>query len=140
MPRRKPRTYTVAICNKPGHNQGSMRYRSVLTNGMDSRGMSLGSVPHRTLHLLPLVRAQKKRSRQRDVQFARYVRVRVRAVPEQMYVDTRPRVRVRATPPRNVHCALDDASERTAHRDRYVNICGPLTIDVWCRARAALVL
>jgi hypothetical protein len=103
--------------------------------------MSLGSVPHRTLHLLPLVRAQMERSRQRDVQFARYhvrVRVRVRA-PEHMYVDARPRVTT-GTLPRNVHRALDDVSERTAHHDRYVNVCGPLTIDVWCCARAALVL
>jgi len=95
--------------------------------------MNLDSVPHRTLHLLPLVRTQKERSRQRDVQFACYVRVRA---PEHMHVDARPGV----TLPRNVHCALDDTSERTAHRDRYVNVCGPLTIDVWCCARAALVL
>lgn len=73
--------------------------------------MGLGSVSHGTFHLLPLVRAQKERSRQRDVQFARYVRVRVRAAPEHMYVDSRPRVRVRATLPRNIHRALDDASK-----------------------------
>jgi hypothetical protein len=97
--------------------------------------MSLGSVPHRTLHLLPLVCTQREWSRQRDVQFARYVLVRT---PEHMYVDARPRVT--PTLPRNVHCALDDASERTAHRDRYVNVCGPLAVDVWCCARAALVL
>src|SRR6267154_4716768 len=100
---------------------------------MDSRRMSLGNVPHRTLHLLPLVRAQEEWSRQRDMQFTCYVLIRA---PEHMYVDTRPRVTL--TLLRNVHCALDDASERAAHRDRYVNVCGPLTIDVWYSARAAL--
>ena len=86
-------------------------------NGMDLRRMSLGNVPHRTLYLLPLVRAQKERPRQRDVQFASYarVRVRVRAAPEHMNVHARPRVRITLLP-RKVHCALDEASKRRPPR------------------------
>ena len=111
--------------------------------------MSLGNVPHRTLHLLPLIRAQKERSRQRDMQFFTRSHVpRVRTTPKRMRMrmhrhdaaTARPRVQV---PPfsRNAHCALDDASERgTAQRDRHVDVCGPLAVDVWRSARAALVL
>jgi len=54
-----------------------------------------------------------------------------------MYINARPPVPL----PRNVHCALDDASVHTApHRDRYVNACGPLAIDMWRCSRASLVL
>ena len=98
--------------------------------------MGLGSVPHRTLHLLSLIRAQKIRPCQRDVQFTSYC-IRVRA-PEHMHVDAR--ARIATALPRNVHRALDDASERAVHRDRDEDVCGPLTIDVRRCARAALVL
>jgi hypothetical protein len=113
--------------------------------------MGLGNVPHNTLHLLPLIRAQKERSRQRDVQFIAHRRL---VVP-------RPRLRTTSNSTcmhgddarlplcrfRNTHRALDDASKRSSSRtaaaaqfDGHVDVCGPLTIDVWRCARATLVL
>jgi hypothetical protein len=37
--------------------------------------------------------------------------------------------------PHNVHCALDNCIFRTLHRHRYVNVCGPLIVDMWCCER-----
>lgn len=118
-----------------------------------SRRMGLGNVPHRTLHLLPLIPAQKERPRQRNMQFPTLSAVPriahiVQTTPKRTRImhrhdaagTARPRVQV---PPsfRNAHCALDDASERgPAQRDRHVDVGGPLALDVWRCARAALVL
>jgi len=110
---------------------------------MDSRRMSPGSVPHCAIHFLPLMRAQKERSCQRDEKFTRSRTTSEsdsRTEPSHpcaLHVNARPRVPL----PCNVHCALDDASEHTApHHDWHVDLCGPLAIDMWGRARASLVV
>src|SRR6266436_3833307 len=41
---------------------------------MDSRRMSLGSIPHRAPHFLPLIHAQKELPCQRDVKFTHHIR------------------------------------------------------------------
>ena len=116
--------------------------------------MSFGNVPHCTLHLLPLIRTQKERSRQRDVQFFTHspvprVSPRVRTAPKRMRMRMHRDSDATACPRRvqlpsvfrNARCARDDASERgTAQRNRHVDVCGPLALDVGGCACAALVL
>ena len=116
--------------------------------------MSFGNVPHCTLHLLPLIRTQKERPRQRDVQFFTHSPVprnphRARTTPKRMRMRVHRHNNATACPRRvqlpsvfrNAHCARDDASERgSAQRDRHVDVGGPLALDVGRCARAALVL
>ena len=122
--------------------------------GKYSRRMSFGNVPHRTLHLLPLIRAQKEWPRQRDVQLFTHSPVprvphRVRTTPKRMRLRLHRHNDATAYPRRvqvpsvfrNAHGARDDASERgTAQCDRHVDVCGPLALDVGGCACAALVL
>ena len=107
----------------------------------DSRRMGLGSIPHRALHILPLTRAQKKRPGQRDVQLA-HVRHRSCAARSRILGTKHVQVRARRGRhlfARNVHGARDDALERTAQRERDVDVSCPLSIDVRRRTRAPLV-
>ena len=108
----------------------------------DSRRMGLGSIPHRALHILPLTRAQKKRPRQRDVQLA-HVRqrscARLRRTLGPKDVQVRAHRRGRHVFVRDVRGASDDASERTAQRERNVDVGCPLSVDVRRCARAPLV-
>lgn len=106
---------------------------------MYSRRMGPGGVPHRALHLLPLARAQKERARERDVQLAQQVPWPRARSP--LFAPDDVHARAGGHPaPRDVHRAHDDAPERPAQRERDVDVCGPLPVDVRRAARAALVL